>query len=91
MMVGLLSGTAFAEANWNTGLERSPAFEHWTPPSVPMPVYHHESVSLAFCSGGSHIRIVPGTANANENSVVSVVTIEPFGDLTVVNPHRVQP
>lgn len=88
MMVGLMSGVAFAD--WSTGLDNSPAFEVYDPTGEGFYVYQLQPVEipLAFCAGETqtYIRVVPGNAgeNTDENSVVS-----DFGGMTLVDPWRV--
>jgi hypothetical protein len=83
MMVGLISGVAFAESKF-TGFDASPAFD--TNSEFGYVVYQHETAVLAFCAGtagDTNIKVVPGgaNANANENSAVT-----DFAGMTLVDP-----
>jgi hypothetical protein len=86
MMVGLISGVAFAESKF-TGFDASPAFEG--PVNTEgFDVYVNATAGLAFCAGTGewgdlNIKVVPGYAyaNANENSAVT-----DFAGMTLVDP-----
>ena len=90
MMVGLMSGVAFAD--WSTGLDNSPAFEVYDPTGEGFYVYQLQPVEipLAFCAGETqtYIRVVPGSAYANADGI-SVV--HNFNNMSLVDPMGVWP
>ena len=89
MLVGLISGVAFAESKF-TGFDASPAF--CMEPSFGFEVYVHEA-GLAFCAGitagfDTNIKVVPGNAHANANENSAVID---FYGMTLVDPSGVWP
>jgi hypothetical protein len=89
MMVGLMSGLAFAESKF-TGFDASPAFVGPTELEG-FQVYVHINQVPIFCAGitagfDTNIKVVPGNAHANANENSAVID---FNGMTLVDPSGV--